>query len=221
MLETGKGRMGLRVSRKTRLDVTALFMGRTRLIDVIRAARLYGFATRHCGKTVRRWVFDQMYASAKWNFDDRSPELISAVEDYSSGGAILILGCGNASLIKHLKPDTFQYVLGIDISPQAILMAKRHADEKVQFEVADIREYQCARRFDVILFSESLYYIRPIEQESILKRFCSHLTPKGCIIVTVVNPNGYQDIIQMIRTNFTVLREAHFEETDRFLLVFR
>src|SRR5688572_13708952 len=131
-----------------------------------------------------------MYASAKWNFDDNSPELIRAVEDYASGGAILVLGCGNASIVKHLKPSAFHYLVDIDISPQAISMAKRHADEKVHFEVGDIRKYQCTREFDVILFSESLYYIKQSEQEKVLKRFCRHLTPNGSIIVTVVNPNG-------------------------------
>jgi SAM-dependent methyltransferase len=203
------------------LRIAHRIMEKITLIGLIRAVHLYGFATRHCGTRVRQWIFDQMYTSGKWNFDDKSPELISAVEDYSSGGAILILGCGNASIVAHLKRDTFHYLLGIDISPEAISMARRQADEKVHFEVGNIREYHCARKFDVILFAESLYYIKAIERESILKRYCRQLTPNGCIIVTVVNPNGYRDIIQMIRTNFNVLREAHFEGADRFLLVFR
>jgi trans-aconitate methyltransferase len=170
---------------------------------------------------VRQWIFDQMYTSGKWNPDDKSPELISAVQDYCSRGAILMLGCGNGSIVKHLKRDSFEYLLGIDIAPEAISRARRHADEKVHFEVGDIREYQCARKFDVILFAESLYYIRAIERETTLKRFCRELTPNGCIIVTVVNPNGYRDIVQMIRSTFKVVREAHFEGTDRFLIVFR
>ena len=191
------------------------------LIDVIRKLHLYGFATSHCGKTVRRWMFDQMYTSGKWNPDDKSPELISAVEDYCSRGAILILGCGNASILKHLNRGTFDYVLGIDISPEAISRASSHADDRVHFQVGDFREYQCLRKFDVILFAESLYYLRPIERETTLKRFCSELTPNGCIIVTVINPKGYRDIIQMIKNSFKVIKEAYFEETDRFLIVFR
>lgn len=198
-------------------------MEKTTLIDVIRAAHLYGFATRHCGKTVRRWVFDQMYTSAKWDFDDKSPELISAIEDYCLGGAILILGCGNASILKHLKRDSFRYVVGIDISPEAISMANQHADDRMHFEVGDIQEYQSAQKFDVILFSESLYYIKASDQVSILKRLCRQLTPNGCIIVTVINPKGEgeRQIIQTIRTSFNVVREAHFQGADRFLMAFR
>lgn len=196
-------------------------MGKVTLIGLIRRVRMYGFATRCCGRRVRRWAFDQMYRSGKWDFDDKSPELITAIEDYSSKGAILILGCGTASIVRHLNQDAFQYLLGIDMSPEAISRANRHSNGKVHFEVGDVLEYQCQRNFDVILFPESLYYIKATEQEGLLKRLSRHLNPEGCIMVTVVNPKGYGDIIQMVRTSFKVLREACFNGEDRFLLAFR
>jgi len=196
-------------------------MGRATLINFIRRVHLYRVATRYCGRSVRRWVFDQMHTSGKWNFDDASPELIAAIEDHSSNGAILLLGCGNASILRHLKADAYRFALGIDISPEAVSRAGSPRDPRDNFEVGDILEYQCQQDFDVILLAESLYYIKANEQGALLKRLRGHLTSSGCIIVTVVNPKGHTDIIQLIRSNFSVLRETNFKESDRFLIVFR
>jgi SAM-dependent methyltransferase len=191
------------------------------LIGLVRAFHLYGIVTRSCGRAVRRWAFDQMYRTGKWHFDENHPELISAIEEYSSNGAILILGCGTASIVSYLNQNAFRYLLGIDISPEAISKARRQSTAKVHFKVADILEYQCERNFDVILFSESLYYIRDTEQEELLRRLGRHLTPSGCFIVTLSNPKEYTGIIQMIKAGFQVLRESYFTGVDRLFLIFR
>ena len=162
-----------------------------------------------------------MYKNGRWLFDDRSRELIAAIEMYASKGNILILGCGTASIVSYLNEDTFGYLLGVDLSPVAIAKARERCNHKIHFQVGDMLEYHCQRKFDVILFPESLYYITPSQRESLLKRLTRNLTVGGRVIVTIYDPKQYMNIIEGIREAFAVTKEETMEGTERYLMVFR
>lgn len=181
----------------------------------------YGFVLRFCGKTLRRTAFDQMYQSGRWDFDDKTTELIEIIEGYARNGAILILGCGTASIVRHLNQSTFQYLLGVDMSPVAISKASKQANTKIHFEVGDIEELRCQQAFDVILFSESLYYLKTAKAETVLGRLQRDLRPGGCIIATFYDPKPYKDVIEMISGGFDVLKQGTFTGSNRYFLVFR
>jgi trans-aconitate methyltransferase len=110
----------------------------------------------------------------------------------------------------------------VDLSPVAISMAtEKYGGKKVEFEVADILEYQCRRNYDVILFSESFNYIKDPDQKGLLDRLCQNLNPGGCIIVTLSNPDRYQAIINLINRNFEVLKEGKFKDSNRYITIFK
>src|SRR5262249_9539212 len=112
------------------------------------------------------------------------------------------------------------YFCGIDISVEAIARADRHRDARIQFQVADVLTYECQRNFDVILFSESIYYIQASRREGLLRRLALNLNPEGCFIVTLSDPDRYADIIRMIKQNFNCLKCGTLNGSMRYLMVF-
>jgi SAM-dependent methyltransferase len=162
-----------------------------------------------------------MYKSGRWLFDDCSKELIAAIEQYASKGNILILGCGTASIVSYLNQDKFEYLLGVDLSPVAIAKSRdRCGNYKIHFQVGDMLEYRCERKYDVILFSESLYCVTATQRESLLKKLSQNLSVGGRIIVTLYDAKRYMNIIEMIRDVFVVTKEEKMEGTERYLMVF-
>jgi trans-aconitate methyltransferase len=177
-------------------------------------------ATRFCGATIQQWAFDEMYKSGKWHFNATNNELTSVVEKHAANGNILMVGCGRATILDCLKQDNFNHFCGIDISAEAISRASKYSSDKIQFHVADILDYQCQKNFDVILFSESLYYIQASRREALLNRLCLNLNANGRIIVTLSDPERYKNIIRMITQNFRCSKGRNFSGSKRYILVF-
>ena len=90
--------------------------------------------TRWCGKTLRRWSFDEKFRTGGWDrFSEPPSELVDIVQRHAGGGHILMLGCGHASIAGVLPPDSFASLLGIDLSTEAISLASRRANHKIRF----------------------------------------------------------------------------------------
>jgi trans-aconitate methyltransferase len=166
--------------------------------------------------------FDEKFRNGHWNFAaSRSSELVDVVEKHLGSGALLVMGCGTGSLIGALKPESFSSVLGIDMSAEAITRAREHTARNVVFEQGDILKYESDKKFSVILFSESLYYIKPWRRRGLLSKLRRNLEPEGTFIVTIAQPSRYAGIIRMIRRNFQVLEDRRFTNSERHLIVFR
>lgn len=179
-------------------------------------------ATRFGGSRLRTASFDQKYASGDWNFEaDNSSELAAVVEKYAAKGRILMLGCGTGSIATAMAPGSFESFVGVDLSHEAIARAKLRESDQIRFEVCDIVSYRCSEEYNVILFSEALYYINPLYRDSLLKRCSQDLTRDGKIIVTIAQPLRYAGILRMIRRNFKVVEDRCFHSSSRHLLVFR
>jgi trans-aconitate methyltransferase len=161
-----------------------------------------------------------MYRSNKWQFNEANNEIIALVEKHAANGSILMLGCGTATILNYLNHDQFSYFCGIDISPEAIARANTHISDKINFEVADILGYKCNRDFDVILFSESLYYVPAARHEELLNNLCLSLAPNGCIIVTLSDPERYANIVELVEQKFCCLQNAKLRSSSRRVLVF-
>ena len=183
---------------------------------------IHYLVTRFGGPRLRAASFDQKFNRGDWDFNlDRSAELVSVVEQYAHKGHILMLGCGSASIVSALAPECFAEFVGVDISPEAISRASRRATPRIRFTIGDCTTYACERAYDLILFSESLYYISPFHRKALLKRLASHLAPTGSIVVTIADPKRYSGIVCMIRKNFSVIEDRPFQSGDRHLIVFR
>lgn len=179
------------------------------------------FLTRYAGSAVRRCSFDQYYRSGRWDYldSDHSEEMVKVVEKYVRKGRILDMGCGTGILASMLNPDCFEHYLGVDASQEAIALAQKRKNVKVNFEVSDIQSYKCRGKFDLIVFEESLYYI-PFFRRRLLMRYAELLCPEGLFIVTIADPNRFRRMIGMIRKRFQLIEGRCFKNSGRLLLVF-
>jgi 2-polyprenyl-3-methyl-5-hydroxy-6-metoxy-1,4-benzoquinol methylase len=182
---------------------------------------IHYFVTRFGPMCLRGLAFDEKYRRGDWNFkEEGSSELASTIRQYLRGGDLLILGCGGASILDSFEPTAFSSVLGLDLSAEAVHLAGRFARENVLFKVGNMVTFQCPRDYDVVLLSESLYYVPLFQQEKLLKRQAGHLKPGGVIIVTLAQARRYHAIIEMIRQSFQMVEDRSFTNSERHLLVF-
>lgn len=194
----------------------------TELVRRILSVRgIHYLATRFGGNRLRSLSFDEKYRSGDWNFTNDDPDLVRLVEEYGASGHILVLGCGTAPIAGALKPASFQSLLGIDLSQEAIAAANKRANEKIRFEVADMVGFRCPRDYDVILFSDSLNYVSWLARRRLLQKLCRHLTPRGRMMVVIAAPARYAGILRMIRRHFEVEVDRSLRGSQRHVLVFR
>jgi trans-aconitate methyltransferase len=183
---------------------------------------LHYFGSRFGAKGIKRKCFDEKYSSGEWNFANHcESELVGLVEKYSGGGGILMLGCGTASVASLLVPRVCRSFLGVDISFEAITRARIQQTGNIKFEIGDLVKSEYPDKYDIILFSESFYYVNPFARKTLLKRLSTSLTHNGWIIVTIAEPLRYHSIIDMIRRHFRVVEDRKFENSSRHVIVFR
>jgi SAM-dependent methyltransferase len=183
---------------------------------------IHYFAWRFGWKKLRSQAFDAKYRSGDWSFgDDGSGALASVIRDYLNKGDLLIMGCGGASILKDFQTDEISSSLGIDLSEEAIRLANRFASKNITFYVADMMTFKSPHAVDVILFSESLYYIPENKQQLLLRQLSADLKPSGAFIVTLAESKRYKGMLDSIRHHFCVLEDRTFSGSARHLLVFR
>jgi len=182
---------------------------------------IHWVTSRFGWKTLQSLSFDAKYESGDWNFTNETPTLVHLVEKYSLKGHILVLGCGAAPIASALNQNSYETFLGVDLSEEAINIARQQTTDKIHFEIGDMVNYQCARSYDVILFSDCLYYVPLFFRKGLLKRMSRNLTSTGRIIVVLAQPAKYETIIRMIRRNFAVEVDGVLEGSERHVLVLR
>lgn len=182
---------------------------------------IHYFVTRFGWEGLRSRAFDGKYERGDWSsHGDGKGELPAAINRYLRQGDLLIMGCGGASVLDGLQSPGFTSALGVDLSPEAIRLAGRFAAERVTFQVADMESFQCPKPLDVILFSESIYYVPASRQVALLQRLSASLKPGGVFIVTLAEAVRYAAILARIRESFTVLEDRPFPHSSRQLIVF-
>jgi len=198
-----------------------------KLSNVFGAARtvltwrgVHWIATRLGGRTLARWSFNEKFRAGDWGFDRENDDLVTLIERHCAGGSILILGCGKAVVLQHLSPRSYHYILGLDISTEAIKQAQKYASSKVKFEVGDMTKYDHKTKFDLILMLDSLYYVAPHRRMRFLRNIRSCLSEGGRIMVTVAQPERFGRMLDIIRGKFTVFTDRCLEKERRHLLIF-
>lgn len=96
--------------------------------------------------------------------------------------SILDVACGTAEHAKHLAAEF--HVDGIDLEPRFVEIARDKVPEG-RFEVADMRDFDLGRRYDVVqcLFSSIGYLTDPEGVVEALGCFRRHLAPGGVVLV--------------------------------------
>lgn len=133
--------------------------------------------------------WDHQYATGQWEklrvpgeqarFDATARLLIRQ----GPPGQVLEIGCGEALLQQRLGSADYLDWVGIDISEVAIKRAQAFATDHVRYHVADMELFDPGGRFDVIVFTESIYYSK--DPRRLLERYVRFLKPTGCFIVSI------------------------------------
>ncbi len=95
---------------------------------------------------------------------------------------VLDIGCGNGKITEHLANHNLNtHFTGIDISNQAIDLANKRLQESanIHFEVGNMNQLQLSKKYDAILFLDTLYYAKDIVQ--LFKTCIQYLTEHGVI----------------------------------------
>ena len=117
-------------------------------------------------------------------------------------GTILDLGCGEGILQDRLCYNNYSYYVGVDYSAEAISKTLNREDEKTRFVQADISDYSPGQRFDLIIFNESLYYIK--DPLRIVKRYVSFLEEGGLLIVSMLVTEKNNRLWKMIEQSYDI-----------------
>lgn len=96
--------------------------------------------------------------------------------------SVLDIGCGEGSISDFLKDDQKSRYVGVDISKEAILAAKRARGPPMRFVHATAHLFKPMHKFDVVVFSDVLYYV---EHEKVLKQYEGYLNPNGIVIISI------------------------------------
>ena len=137
--------------------------------------------------------WDRGWSAGTWNYQDKVAversrnALIGGVlvQLYASStnSSILEVGCGEAAVTDFLTPIQKTRYIGVDISKEAITIAKNKRGEGgMRYVVSAAHHFQPILKFDVIIFSEVLYYTN---HEKILQQYAQYLNPDGIIIISI------------------------------------
>jgi SAM-dependent methyltransferase len=180
---------------------------------------LTGFFRRYGPSKIKQKIWDAEYKKGKWLIPvgtDRSDILYSIIERYLKGGDILDLGCGNARFLR-LK-DICRIYTGVDISNSLIQQEKSFQYDRAEYYVSNIEEFIPSRKYGVILFSESIYYIPYHKILKTLIRYKNYLED-GAFVVRMWNKDKYEKITELIDNNFIVL-EKHISNKNGITIAF-
>lgn len=157
--------------------------------------RIFGFLRRFLSgedvilvrQTKEQW--EQQFAEGAWNrLQEGQPntiELARLIRDCANAKnrriRVLDVGCGNGGLAR-LIADTVDYT-GIDISASAVASARKLAPQGTFIAGDAMNPDTHLGVFDVIVFSELLYYLDP---RIIVPRYRVHMNPGASIYISVV-----------------------------------
>lgn len=99
--------------------------------------------------------------------------------------AILEIGCGEGIMAQRIGTNHYGSYLGTDVADVAIELAKeRFGDVRTHFEAVDMNDFQTDKTFDVIIFNEAIYYLKPMV-DKLLMQYVPMLKPDGLLIISM------------------------------------
>lgn len=176
----------------------------------------YTYVLRHFGygNRVSKDVWEQQFDSNTWDYLENKDEaahyhvIVKLYNQYKNTSTVLDVGCGQGVLYKYLKnssalPDS-QYT-GIDISKNAVENASRQFPG-INFSQLDFDKSGINKKFDVIIFNETLYYFtRPLK--TLERCTLQNLNPNGAFIISMCYFVGHEKIWEQLAKHYTIITE--------------
>ncbi len=130
--------------------------------------------------------------------------------------AILEIGCGEGVLAQRIGGQHYGSFLGTDVADAAIERASsRFGDDKTSFEAVDMNDFESDQTFDIIIFNEAIYYLKPMVDKLVFQ-YAPLLKPDGLLIISM-NTGRHADSDEkweQIEKGFAVV-DSTFVETDK------
>jgi len=125
------------------------------------------------------------------------------------GSSVLDVGCGDGWLLEHLIQTRNVTGFGIDISPEAVRMARKRG---VPAEVGDVLTWQPDKEYEYVILSEVLEHL-PNPEEVINKVRCCF---RQAIIASIPNIGYYPHRLRLLLGRFPIQWSLHPAEHLRF-----
>lgn len=137
---------------------------------------------------------------------------LSAYLNLSPNHKVLDLACGKGRHSIYLNRKGLD-VVGLDLSEQSIAYANQFANEKLHFEVHDMREFFAEEEFDFILnlFTSFGYFETKDEHLLAIQSVAKALKPGGVLVLDFLNP--YTVINHLIPEEIKVIDGIEFHIT--------
>jgi ubiquinone/menaquinone biosynthesis C-methylase UbiE len=127
-------------------------------------------------------IYDALYGFKNYEAEAKRLREIIEVANQSRGNTLLDVACGTGSHLGFLKK--YFAVEGIDLTPEMLEIARARHPE-ITFNLGDMRTFDLARKFDVVmcLFSSIGYMKTPARLREAVINMARHLQPGGVLIV--------------------------------------
>ena len=124
--------------------------------------------------------------ASKWDsWSDEKPEFMKQLISLLSikeGGRVLDLACGTGILTPYLLQTKAAYILGLDISPKMIEVAKGKFQEnaRLQFKAGDFYQSDCGEFDSIICFDAYPHFL---DVPGFVKTAHQHLKKDGILLI--------------------------------------
>lgn len=126
--------------------------------------------------------YDLLYKDKDYNLEvDYIDALIK--ENLSGASSILELGCGTGKHAELFHAKGYS-IHGVDFSSGMLARAKEKSRENLSFELGDVRNYRCDRKFDIVvsLFHVASYQESDKDIRDFIETAFTHLNSNGLFI---------------------------------------
>jgi SAM-dependent methyltransferase len=143
-------------------------------------------------KWFETWFNSRYYHILYNNRDEQDAEFfLDHLIDYlqpKKEDRILDLACGRGRHSVYLNKKGFD-VVGVDLSTESIEYASKFGNDKLFFEVHDMRNLLCTNSFQYVLnlFTSFGYFERKWENEKVILNIAKTLVPGGKLILDFLN----------------------------------
>jgi 2-polyprenyl-6-hydroxyphenyl methylase/3-demethylubiquinone-9 3-methyltransferase len=177
--------------------------------------------------STKKSIWDEEFSSGQWDYLDHTGDdpIYAYLEKYSNNGSILDLGCGSGNTGNEMLVSKYGSYTGVDISESAIEKAfnrskKNRRQDKNEYVCADISLYAPKKRYNVILFRESIFYIPKFKIKGVLGRYSDYLMENGVFIVRMCDRKKYKSIVRLIEKHYHVVDQSPAGDAN-IILVFK
>ena len=177
---------------------------------------------QHGNNEAKQWLYqseakwDNEWKQGQWNYMEKVAVERSRIAVIGgvfiqmfthANASVLDIGCGEGSISDFLNNHQKSNYVGIDLSKEAILQALKVRGSPMTFIHAAAHLYRPLNRFDVVVFSDVLYYV---EYEKVLRQYREYLNANGVVIISIFHMSEklmYENIFIFARSIFDKIDE--------------